>query len=436
MCLLVAGGKSGDLLTVEENQMLTQTGPGTPMGELFRRFWLPVMLAEEIPGADCTPKRLRILSEDLIAFRDSNGAPGIIDAYCPHRGAPLFFGRNEECGIRCVYHGWKFDVNGVCVDLPNSPEGETYKDKVTTTAYPAVDKGGVIWAYMGPADKKPELPHLGFMDVPASHRYVWRMEVECNYFQSMEGDIDSSHVKFLHSVLGSNSNNPHVKHRDADPDVLEGTVPEYVHLEDTDYGVAHVTVVNKGNGTQTVHVGSWLMPSFTLGTASEGVGQQNIRVPIDDEHCQFYRIRHDMNNPLTERELWECKYSEFVYPPLIPGTFTPAANKGNDYLIDRVVQRNFNFTGIRSFSTQDTALIEDQRGPVMDRNNEHLVSSDNAIIKIRRRLLGLAMDLREGKEPPTTSNPELYQRQSKFFDLPKGADVVQEAQPFLVSAAK
>ncbi|MQG75706.1 MAG: Rieske 2Fe-2S domain-containing protein [SAR202 cluster bacterium] len=422
------------MLTVEDNKMLTQTGPGTPMGELFRRFWLPVMLSEEIPAADGPPKRLRIMSEDLIAFRDSNGEVGILDAYCPHRGAPLFFGRNEECGLRCVYHGWKFDVNGVCVDLPNSPEGETYKDKVSIKSYPGVDKGGVIWAYMGPKDKQPPLPELGFMSVPASHRYVWRMELECNYFQSMEGDIDSSHVNFLHSVLGDVRSNPQVRHRDADPDRLTGTVPQYVHLEDTEYGVGHVTVVNRGDGTQMVNTGSWLMPCFTLGSAAEGVGQQNIRVPIDDEHCQFYRIRHDIDAPLTEKELWECKHSNFVYPPLIPGTFTPTSNKHNDYQIDRVMQKNFNFTGIRSFSTQDTALIEDQRGAIMDRNNEHLVTSDNAIIQIRKRLLGLARDLMEGKEPPTTSNPNLYHMRSRRFNVPQGEDVLEEAVSYLAPA--
>ena len=138
------------MLSTEENELLTQVGPGKPMGELFRRYWFPALLSEEIPGADCTPVRLKLLGEDLLAFRDTNGVPGIIDPYCPHRGAPLFFGRNEECGLRCVYHGWKFDVTGACVDLPNSPEGETYKDKVQIKAYPAWDKGGLIWIYMGP----------------------------------------------------------------------------------------------------------------------------------------------------------------------------------------------------------------------------------------------------------------------------------------------
>src|SRR5579872_2353626 len=146
------------MLSHEDNAVLTQTDPGTPMGELFRRFWLPVMLSDELPGADCTPVRLRVLGEDLIAFRDTAGRVGIVDAYCPHRSAPMFFGRNEEGGLRCVYHGWKFDVSGQCTEMPNCWEGETFKEKVRIKAYPTEDRAGMIWAYMGPAEKKPPMP--------------------------------------------------------------------------------------------------------------------------------------------------------------------------------------------------------------------------------------------------------------------------------------
>src|SRR3978361_2107055 len=146
------------MLSVEDNEMVTNTNKGTPMGEVFRRYWLPVALSAELPGPDCIPLRVRVLGEDLIAFRDSDGNPGIVDAYCPHRGAPMFFGRNEEAGLRCVYHGWKFDVEGNCTDLPNTPEGDTYKAKVKIPAYPVVDQGGLIWAYMGPIENKPPLP--------------------------------------------------------------------------------------------------------------------------------------------------------------------------------------------------------------------------------------------------------------------------------------
>ena len=180
------------MLTREDNELITQVGPGTPMGELFRRFWLPVMLAEEVPNADSTPVRLLVLGEKLIAFKDTEGNVGIVDSHCPHRGAPLFFGRNEECGLRCVYHGWKFDVNGNCVDLPNCPEGETYKDKVSIKSYPAVERAGLIWAYMGPKDKQPPMPAFDWLDVPAENRYLMKFILRCNYLQGMEGDYDPS----------------------------------------------------------------------------------------------------------------------------------------------------------------------------------------------------------------------------------------------------
>src|SRR5918992_1542416 len=189
------------MLSVEDNEIVTNTNAGTPMGELFRRFWLPVALSEELPGPDCVPLRVRILGEDLIAFRDTDGKPGVVDAYCPHRGAPMFFGRNEENGLRCVYHGWKFDVTGACVDLPNAPEGATYKDKVKIKCYPSVDAGDLIWAYMGPEDKKPPFPAFEWTKLPRNHRYVTKFVEQCNYLQAMEGDYDPSHARFLHSTL-------------------------------------------------------------------------------------------------------------------------------------------------------------------------------------------------------------------------------------------
>ena len=197
------------MLSREENELICRTGPGTPMGELFRRFWLPVALAEEIPGPDCDPVRVQVLGEHLVLFRDTQGHPGLVDAYCPHRGAPLFFGRNEECGLRCVYHGWKFDVEGNCVDLPNVPEGETFKAKVQLQSYPVVEAGDLLWAYMGPADKKPPMPGFDWLGLPSTHRYVKKFQLECNYLQAMEGDYDASHASFLHSTLDQGqANNP------------------------------------------------------------------------------------------------------------------------------------------------------------------------------------------------------------------------------------
>jgi phthalate 4,5-dioxygenase oxygenase subunit len=399
------------MLTKEHNEMLVRTGPGTPMGELFRRFWLPVLLSEELPAPDCTPVRLRILSEDLVAFKDSGNRVGIMDAYCPHRGANLFFGRNEEHGLRCVYHGWKFDTDGQCLDVPNAPEGATFKDKVQTTAYPAVDKGGFIWAYMGPREAMPPLPDFGFMDLPESHRGTWKIISDCNYFQSLEGAIDTSHGSFLHSTLDPNRN-PRARIGLSTVDSLStNLVPRYVHVEDTEYGVLAVAERPKANGDRSVTVNHLVLPTFVPGGG--GPSRPNLsylrtRVPIDDESSCVFRIWWDAKNPITAEYRNELNSGDFLVPEMIPGAFRPKAAKENNYLIDRVSQKNFTYTGISSFPVQDVAVIEDQRGPIMDRSRERLVSADAMIIKVRDRLLQAARDLLEGTEPSLPHQPHLF----------------------------
>jgi phthalate 4,5-dioxygenase len=399
------------MLTKEHNEMLVRTGPGTPMGELFRRFWLPVLLSEELPAPDCAPVRFRILSEDLVAFRDSSNRVGILDAYCPHRGASLFFARNEQAGLRCVYHGWKFDVEGHCLEIPNAPEGEAYKDKVSIDSYPTVDQGGFIWAYMGPRESLPPLPRFDFMDLPESHRGTWKIISDCNYFQSLEGAIDTSHASFLHSTLDPNRN-PRVRIGLSSADNLSAnTVPKYVHVEDTEYGVMAIAERPKANGERSVTVSHLVLPTFVPGGG--GPGRPNLRylrtrVPIDDETSCVFRIWWDAERPLTAEYRNELNSGDFLVPEMVPGTFRPRASRDNNYLIDRVSQKNFTYTGISSFPLQDVAVIEDQRGSVMDRSREHLVSADAMIIKVRDRLLKAARDLLEGTEPSLPQRPDLF----------------------------
>src|SRR5215217_5741242 len=187
------------MLSKQRNERITQTGPGTPLGEAFRLYWMPALLSEEIPEPDCPPVRIGLLGEKLVAFRDTNGKVALVAENCPHRGASLFFGRNEEAGIRCVYHGWKFDTQGNCIDMPNEPADSDFKHKVRALAYPTQERGGVLWAYMGPAADIPGLPELEWTRVPASHRYVTKRLQMCSFLQNVEGEVDSSHVSFLHS---------------------------------------------------------------------------------------------------------------------------------------------------------------------------------------------------------------------------------------------
>ena len=187
------------MLNDTDNEFLTRIGPGTPMGEYLRRFWMPFLLPEELPAPDCPPVRTTLLGEALVAYKDTNGDIGLIDNYCPHRRASLFFGRNEECGLRCVYHGWKFDKDGNCVDMPSEPAESNFKDKVKVKAYPAREWGGLIWAYMGPRENIPELPNIDWATLPDSHRVISKRIQESNWVQSVEGGIDSSHISFLHN---------------------------------------------------------------------------------------------------------------------------------------------------------------------------------------------------------------------------------------------
>src|SRR5579884_3264265 len=190
--------ESPHMLSRADNERLTRVGPGTPMGELMRRYWIPVEFSHQLPKPDGPPLRVRLLCEDLVLFRDTQGRIGLLDERCPHRTASLFFGRNEECGLRCVYHGWKFDIEGNCTDLPSEPWDKDFKRKIKITAYPCIERGGLVWAYMGPPEHKPPFPEIEWTLVPASHRYVTRHVQECNWLQALEGGFDVSHLSFLH----------------------------------------------------------------------------------------------------------------------------------------------------------------------------------------------------------------------------------------------
>jgi phenylpropionate dioxygenase-like ring-hydroxylating dioxygenase large terminal subunit len=379
------------MLSKEDNDILTQTDRGTPMGELFRRFWVPVLLSEEIPLPDGPPVRFRVLGEDLLAFRDTEGRPGVVDTHCPHRGAPLYFGRNEENGIRCLYHGWKFDVAGSCMDMPNIPNGDVMKSHMRLIAYPVVEAAGMVWAYMGPADRQPPLPAYPFFGLEAERTYVTKYELNCNWYQAQEGDFDSTHAQFVHSAWDS------VETVHAKGDLMPRTLPSF----DTPIGQMVVFSRHLGDGTMQLSAQHIVFPStLPPGTGSgNGVLAANIRVPIDDEHEWHFRLRYAIQRPLTPRELLEFKVNGFAYAEHESGTWRTKGNKDNDYLQDRILQRQFNFSGFSAFQLQDASMLEDQWGPICDRTKEHLVAPDIAIVLQRNRLLTMAKNLAAGREP-------------------------------------
>jgi len=416
------------MLSQEENELLCRIGPGTPMGNLLRQYWMPLFLSAELSEPDGRPLRTRLLGENLVAFRDSDEKVGLVAENCPHRGASLYFGRNEEAGLRCVYHGWKFDVAGRCVDMPNEPPESNFKDKVQAHAYPCTERNGVVWAYMGPRSEPPPLPDLEWNVLPQEHSYVWKAMRECNWMQGLEGDIDTSHLYFLHSRLNPDDSPAlGVWHPDRHP---------RLELVQTDYGVKYAARRDQDEGHFYWRITQFLMPIhayFPPGGFSGVPG--HIWVPLDDEHTMVWSVMVNPAAPLTDQERERMggrgngEYLPQTSNPL--GSWRLAANKENDYLRDFEAQRNKTFTGIKSIFLQDQAVTESM-GPVLDRASEHLGTSDAMVIQVRKRLLDAAKALQEdGVAPDGVEQPEIYGVRSASMVLPKSKGWIDGTAPVL-----
>ena len=419
------------MLSAQDNEMITRTGPGTPMGEYLRRFWMPALLSEEIAEPDSPPVRVKILNEELIAFRDTNGDVGIIDNFCPHRRASLFFGRNEECGLRCVYHGWKFNTKGDCVDMPSEPAESNFKDKVKIKAYPAEDWGGYIWAYMGPAESMPELPEVGWAMVPESHRKVSRRLQENNFVQGIEGGIDSSHISFLHFGLPPVLRDDPAKKAQTLSNA--DSAPHFI-VKTTDYGFVYGANREAENNSYYWRLTPFMLPFFTVipggsGNPDERTYSGHGWVPADDESCWMFTYSWNTSRPLNEGEGHGASFLEKE-----PRTMRAVMNKDNDYGIDREVQRTKTFTGIESISVQDSG-IQESMGAICDRTKEHLGTSDSAVIAMRRMYLQGCRDLLEGKEPFVPMKGSAYRVRSVADVMDKKVTFEETAEKVAVGAA-
>jgi phthalate 4,5-dioxygenase len=387
------------VLSQDQNERLTQTGPGTPLGRLFRSYWIPALLGEELPEPDCPPVRVTLLSERMIAFRDSEGRLGLLDEFCAHRGVSLWFGRNEECGLRCSYHGWKYDVTGQCVDMPNEPEHSAFAKKVRLKSYPLAERGGVLWTYMGPPASQPPLPEYEFATVPASHSFVSKRVQECNWLQAMEGGIDSSHVSFLHrSELKTD---PLFKGTRGNRYNLSDPRPVFEVVESAG-GLYIGARRNAEHGHYYWRITQWVMPSYTMIPPRGGHPLHgHFWIPIDDENCWTWSFDYHPTRALTDAEVTAMRDGKGIHVRYVPGTYRPLANRDNDYLMDRVAQREGrSYSGIEGFAMQDASLQESM-GPIVDRTKETLVSTDSGIIMARQRLLRAVRALDEsGTTPP------------------------------------
>jgi phenylpropionate dioxygenase-like ring-hydroxylating dioxygenase large terminal subunit len=409
------------MLSGAENELLTRVGPGTAMGELLRRFWQPFALASELPRADCDPIRVRVLGEDLVAFRDSNGSTGLLAANCPHRGASLFFGRNEEAGLRCVYHGWKFDTNGDCIDMPNEPAESDFRSKVKAVAYPCQERGGVLWAYLGPEADVPRLPELEWTHVPESYRYVTKRIQACNFLQNVEGEVDSSHVSFLHSKGAAAASAGIADLRSTLPDYMARDRAPRFYVLPTQYGLAIGARRDAEVDSYYWRITQFLMPTYTMIPVPLGQPVSfTAATPIDDEHMLGFTVTWHPDRPLSDGERAQIESWLGVHTEVDPATFKPVRNKGNDYLADRALQRSGrSYTGIRGIREEDLA-VQESMGEIFDRTSEHLGSSDVAVIAMRRRLLEAVQALAEqGELPYEAHNADRYRVRSAALVLPR-----------------
>src|SRR5918992_616821 len=392
------------MLRKEQNDLLTQTGPGTPMGRLFRCHWIPALLSEELPENDCPPVRVKLLSERLLAFRDSEGRYGLVDEFCAHRGVSLWFARNEESGLRCAYHGWKYDVTGQCVDVPSEPDESGFKNKIKLKNYPLVERGGVLWTYMGPPEKQPPLPEWEFCTVGPKQTFTTKRMQESNWLQAMEGGIDSSHVSWLHR--GDLNPDPLFKGAKGNQYNLSDARPVFEVVEHPG-GLYIGARRNAENGTYYWRITPWVMPSFTMvPPRGDHPMHGHFWIPIDDENCWAWSFDYHATRPLTEAERSAMREGKGIHAATIPGTFIPTANKTNDYLMDRAAQKaGRTYSGVEGIAIQDSSLQESM-GPIVDRTKENLVSTDNGIIMARHRLLRAAKALVEKGVTPPGVDPE------------------------------
>lgn len=415
----------------QEAQDLTRVGPGTVMGTFMRQYWLPACLSSEVT-ADGEPLRLMLLCERLVAFRDSSGRVGIMDHRCPHRCASLFLGRNEEDGIRCVYHGWKFDVEGKCVDMPSVPAHYDFKDKVRAKAYKTHEANGLVWVYMGEdQENPPPLPEIEATNHPEAE--IWCLQRNCNWLQALEGDIDTSHVGFLH--VGGLTEDDLAKDHPMRPTVID-RAPEY-EVAQTDWGVMYGGYRPNDDGQTSWRVAHYMFPVWTQTPNNRFTTRAIARawVPMDDEHVMLYDITCgvDEGNPAYTSTLKDGTplFGPREYAPKGTGwydRFRSADNEANDWGIDRKEQRDgTQFTGISNITMQDQAVTESM-GPITDHSFENLAPSDQMVARVRRRVLLAARAFaNKGVTPPGIADPSIYYKARSGSFLHAPGETLQDA---------
>src|SRR5579871_3134959 len=377
------------MLTREENELLTRTGPGTPGGALMRCYWQPVAVSEELPPG-AAPLPVRLLGEDLVLFRDERGQPGLLGLHCAHRGADLSYGRLEDGGIRCIYHGWLYDTQGRCLEQPGEPAGSTFCQRIHQTAYPCVEAGGLILAFLGGGDP-PLLTPYEFLAAPAARRAVQKQLSECNYLQGNEGNFDPQHLGMLHRHDRVKRGSAAWHHA--------GFCYATMETEETGFGVRVYTAIPVEPDETLVSLHNFVLPNlsaFSTNTTPDGYGV-NWHVPIDDTHHWVYRLQFDRTHEVPQRTDRKAHRGLDV----LDNGYVRERTLANRYLQDREeIRSGRSFAGLGyDFDVQDACVTEGE-GPIQDRTAEHLGYPDQGVIAARKLLLRAVAEVQAGREPP------------------------------------
>lgn len=419
------------MLTPEENDLLCRVENGAPMGQLMRRHWIPVCLSEEVPESDGAPVKARILGEDLVVFRDTNGRVGVMDEYCPHRRASLVLGRNEECGLRCLYHGWKMDVEGNVLEMASEPGASALKEKVKHRAYPVHEWGGWVWSYLEPLGSGKDIPafeppplHDDDAVLAGTRISIAKVIVPCNWAQILEGAIDSAHSSSLHSsdfvparVAGGEANAKQWLRPSTDKSPR-------LQVQRTPYGFRYAALrrpITNAATHEYVRTTVFVAPFSVLIPPNNLYNVANMNVPVDDTHTAFYFIAWGNHATTPAAEEWRQFLGQQRGIDL-DETYRPLRNRDNRFGQDRQAMKAGNYTGIKGFPNQDIAMWVTM-GPIADRSCERLGASDQAIVEFRQQMVEAARAFAAGAPAIGTGTARIAQGVCSFQAvMPKTTD--------------
>jgi len=414
------------MLTREQNELLCRVEGSAPMGQLMRSHWLPLCLSEEVLERDGAPVRARLLGEDLVVFRDTNGRLGVLGEFCPHRGASLSFGRNEECGLRCLYHGWKFDVEGNVIDMSSEPAGSAMKQAIRQKSYPAREGGGFVWIWMGPAERMREFEPPAWAPVPSVRASVVKMHAACNWAQVLEGSIDSAHSSSLHSSEMPAAQVDSARATQTSwPRPSNDKAPK-LQFQPTSYGFRYAAIrkpILNPEANQYIRTTLFIAPFTVLIPPNDQYNLAQMLVPLDDVNTMFYWVAwHPDPAKGISQEDWR-RFCAATVSVDLDENFRKKRTLENRYLQDRAAMKRGDFTGIKGIPTQDMAMWESM-GPMVDRSRDRPGSSDVAVVQFRRMMVNAAKKFDEGGPAIGTTEPRIAHVKLASFEgiVPKTTD--------------